>query len=229
LVCTGKTPDLEVIAEPRLGENFRLVIPTAGHEADYFYSRDQKVSHVEAMPDGVLCTYDSLSNHQETLPISVAYRARVVDQQVLFSIEVKNPTDRRLAEVMYGVIGGQGIGDRRDTESLIPGENTNDAPGLFTRFNGGGYGGDNLGIRYDSATFTYPGSRSMGWMDVYNPKADIGYYYANQDQETRLTLLDSKDASVSYMHSPGSTFSKCKESNGSTYLRLGGSHLLFRL
>ena len=29
----------------------------------------------------------------------------------------------------------------------------------------------------------------MGWMDVYNPKAGIGYYYANQDPETRLTLL----------------------------------------
>jgi hypothetical protein len=30
---------------------------------------------------------------------------------------------------------------------------------------------------------------SMGWMDVFNRKADIGYYYANQDPETRVTLL----------------------------------------
>ena len=30
---------------------------------------------------------------------------------------------------------------------------------------------------------------TMGWMDVFNPKAGTGYYYANQDPETRLTLL----------------------------------------
>jgi hypothetical protein len=30
---------------------------------------------------------------------------------------------------------------------------------------------------------------SMGWMDVFNAKTDLGYYYANQDPETRLTLL----------------------------------------
>ncbi len=29
----------------------------------------------------------------------------------------------------------------------------------------------------------------MGWMDVYNHKAGIGYYYANQDPETRVTAL----------------------------------------
>ncbi len=27
----------------------------------------------------------------------------------------------------------------------------------------------------------------MGWMDVYNLKAGLGYYYANQDPETRLS------------------------------------------
>jgi hypothetical protein len=210
-----KNPDLEVITEPRLGENFRLVVPRPGYQANYFNSRDQKVSHIEAMADGVLCTYDSLSNPQETLPISVAYRVRVVGQQVLFSIEVNNPTDRGLAEVMYGVIGGQkGIGDRRDTESLIPGENTNDAPGLFTRFNGGGYGGDNLGIRYDAATFTYPGSMSMGWMDVYNPKADLGYYYADQDPETRLSLLNVELRPFTKSASVEDSWPSAEEANG---------------
>lgn len=86
---------------------------------------------------------------------------------------------------MYGIIGGQqGIGNRLDTESIVPGANTNVASGLFSKFHGGGYGGGNLGIRYDAAGFSYPGSMSMGWMDVFNRKADMGYYYANQDPET---------------------------------------------
>lgn len=191
-----KDPDLEIIQEPRLGENFRLLVPKAGFEAAYFSSRDQNVSHIEAASDGVLCTYESLrreasgENDPETLPVRVRYRIRIVDHQVLFSIEVNNPTDRKLAEVIYGIVGGQqGIGDRLDTVSMIPGANANIGAGLFSRFHGGGYGGGNLGIRYDAAGFSYPGNMSMGWMDVFNRKAGIGYYYANQNPETRLSLL----------------------------------------
>lgn len=186
-----KNPELSIIREPRLGENFRILVPQAGYEANYFNSRDQAVSRIETTPDGVLCTYDSLHNDRETLPIKVRYRMRAAGEQIQFSIEVDNPTGRKLAEVMYGIIGEQqGIGDRLDTESLIPGSNANLAPGIFSRFNGGGYGGGNLGIRYDAATFTYPGRMSMGWIDFYNVKSGTGYYYANQDPETRLTLLN---------------------------------------
>jgi hypothetical protein len=191
-----KDPDFEVIQESRLGENFRLLLPRAGYEAAYFNSRDQEVSKIESAPDGVLCTYDSLSrsgstdNDPETVPVKVRYRIRATDRQILFSIEVDNPTDRNLSEVMYGIVGGQqGIASRVDTESLISGWNENLAPALFSMFQGGYYGGGNLGIRYDAAHFTYPSEMSMGWMDIYNAKAGFGYYYANQDPTTRLTLL----------------------------------------
>lgn len=49
--CTGdlvglrtKHPVIEVIREPRLGENFRILLPKEGYEAAYFNSRDQRVS-----------------------------------------------------------------------------------------------------------------------------------------------------------------------------------------
>lgn len=198
-----KKPAFEVIGEPRLGENFRIVLPQKGYEGNYFNSRDQKVSKIDELPDGVLCTYNSLKNSRETVPLTVRYRIRVVNEELQFSIQVDNPTDRKLSEVMYGIVGGQqGIGNRLDTESLVPSWTSNLAPKLFSRFNGGGYGGGNLGIRYDAATFTYPGTMPMGWMDVYNPHAGIGYYYANQDLETRVSLLEvelrpfTKSASV---------------------------------
>jgi hypothetical protein len=187
-----KNPDLEVIGEPRLGENFRILIPQKGHEANYFNSRDQRVSRIETAPDGVVCSYNSLTNARETLPVKVRYRIHAVAGQIHFSIAVDNPTDRKLAEVMYGIIGGQkGIGNRLATESMIPGGNDNLSPVLFTRFRPGFFGGGgNFGIPYDEMTFTYPGAMSMGWVDIYNPKADMGYYYANQDPDTRLMLLD---------------------------------------
>lgn len=193
----SKNPEIEVIREPRLGENFRILLPKPGYEAAYFNSRDQVVHRIEEIPNGVVCTYHSLQrncsreNDPETVPLTVRYRIRAAGNQVLFSIEVDNPTDRKLAEVMYGILGGQqGIGDRVETESLIPGPNMNLAPKLFSHFSGGTYGGGNLGIRYDAATFSYPGYMSMGWMDVFNPKADVGYYYALHDLETRFCLLD---------------------------------------
>lgn len=185
-----KNPNLEIIAEPRLGENFRLLVPKPGYQSDYFNSRDQQVNQIETMPDGVVCTYDYLRNEQERLPVKVRYQIRAVGHQILFSIEVNNSTERKIAEVMYGILGGQqGIGDRSETESVVPGENTNLAPHFFRQFQGGGYGGGNLGIRYEANGFLYPGNMTMGWMDVFNPKAGVGYYYANQDPEIRLSAL----------------------------------------
>jgi hypothetical protein len=191
-----KDPEIEVIGEPRLGENFRILLPKPGYEAAYFNSRDQEVSQIDEEPNGVLCTYRSLrrggsiENDPETVPLTVRYRISAIGNQIRFSIEVDNPTNRKLAEVMYGIIGGQqGIGNRIETDSMVPGMNLNMAPKLFSQFNGGSYGGGNLGIRYDSATFSYPGYMSMGWIDVSNSKEDAGYYYANHDIETRLCLL----------------------------------------
>jgi hypothetical protein len=179
-----KSPALEIIKEARLGENFRLVLPKAGYEAAAFNSREQEVSRIEPTADGVVCYYDSLRNAEETLPVKVEYSIRAVGDQLQFSITVNNPTGRELAEVYYGILGGmQGIGDRLSTETLIPG--VNEGPSLFRAFPQQ----YNLGIRYAAATYPYPRVMPMGWMEAYNPKANIGLYYANQDPETRVSAL----------------------------------------
>src|SRR5689334_11687787 len=46
-----KQPALNIIAEGRLGENFRLLLPKPGYQAAYFYSRDQRVSRIEVRGD----------------------------------------------------------------------------------------------------------------------------------------------------------------------------------
>jgi hypothetical protein len=97
------------------------------------------VSRFETIPDGVICVCESLQNDRESIPVNVRYQIRAVNQQILFSIEVENPNGRKLAEVMYGILGGQqGVDNRLDTESVVPGENTNLAPRLFRQFQGGG-------------------------------------------------------------------------------------------
>ena len=185
-----KNPRLEVIREARLGENFRLLLPRPGYEANYFYSREQRVARIEEAADGVTCVYDSLRNSRETVDVKVRYHIRAVEGRLEFSVEVDNATGLPLAEVFFGIVGGQqGLVDRLDTESLVPGWFANAAPGLFTNFRGGAYGGGNLGIRHDAAGFLYPGSMQMGWVEFFNRKADVGLYYANHDPESRLSGL----------------------------------------
>ena len=187
---TWKEPLIDVIQEPRLGENFRFLLPRPDYQANYFSSREQKAVRFEETPEGVTCVYDSLRNARESLNLKVRYHIRAVERHLEFSIEVDNPTELPLAEVFFGIIGGQqGLGNRQDTESLVPGLNSNLTPTVFTNFRAGGYGGGNLGIRYDAAGFTYPGAMQMGWMEFFNRKTNLGLYYANHDSESRLSAL----------------------------------------
>lgn len=185
-----RNPAIEIIQEPRLGENFRILLPHSNYEANYFYSRAQKVDSIEDSPTGVTCIYKLLRNGRETVPVEVRYHIRQVEDRLEFSIEIDNRSELPLAEVFFGIVGGQkGLVNRHDTESLVTGLNTNLAPDVFTNFQAGGYGGGNLGIRYDATGFVYPGMMQMGWIEFYNRKAGVGLYYANHDPEPRMTGL----------------------------------------
>ena len=123
---TWKKPSLEVIAEPRLGENFRILLPRADYEANYFCSSEQQVSRIEKTSEGVTCVYENLRNGRETLNVKVRYHMRAIGDRLEFAIEIDNPTDLPLAEVYFAVIGGQqGLVNRQDTESLVTGSNVN--------------------------------------------------------------------------------------------------------
>ena len=142
-------------------------------------------------PKARLAHYDSLRNARQQVDIKVRYSIRAVEGRIEFSIEIENPTELPLAEVFYGVVGGQnGLVNRHDTESLVPGLFTNLSPDLFRDFSGGSYGGGNLGIPYSAQGFIYTGfGMTMGWTEFYNSKANVGLYYANHDPEPRLSAI----------------------------------------
>ena len=170
-----KDPDEEIIKESRLGENFRILLPLPHYEANYFISTDQKV-RFEKIENGIICHYDELINERQRLKVKVDYKIESKNGQLLFSITVNNITDQPLAEVLYGILGGQkGLRNRADNRTLIPGGTTNNDGEMFTRFSGGGYGGGNLGITYSAAGITYPSwSMSMSWIEVFNTRENIG-------------------------------------------------------
>ena len=114
---------MEIIQEPRLGENFRLRFPRPGYEANYFLSSQQKVSRIEARPDGVTCHYDSLRNEREEIDVSAAYHIRAVEGRLEFSLEIENSsgfarwpkfsTASSAARTAWSIA--------QETESLVPG------------------------------------------------------------------------------------------------------------
>lgn len=185
-------PALAVIREPRLAENFRLLLPRPERESVYFNSRDQVVTRVEPDAAGVTCVYDGLRSESEAVDVRVAYRIECRDGGLEFTLDVDNRTDRPVAEVLFGVLGGmQGVGRRSDTRSLIPGGHLNLSPDIFHRFPEGEYGGGNLGIRHAARGYLYPGEdgMSMSWASLYNVRSGLGLYYGSHDPETRLGAL----------------------------------------
>jgi hypothetical protein len=183
-------PDVEIIKESSLGENFRILLPLPEYEANYFLSTDQKVSF-EKTKNGIICHYDKLKNERQVLDVKVDYKIESKNGQLLFSIIVNNTTNQPLAEVFYGVIGGQkGLRNRSDTQTLIPSGTWNINPDLFNHFSGGHYGGGNLGIPYSAGSCNYPGwNMSMSWMEIFNDKENIGMYYAQHDSIIRKSFL----------------------------------------
>jgi len=185
-----KNPDEEIIKESRLGENFRILLPLKNYEANYFVSTNQTV-RFEKIKNGIVCHYDKLTNERQTLNVKVDYRIENKNGQLSFSITVNNITDQPLAEVYYGIIGGQkGLRNRSDTRTLVPGGTTNNDGEMFTHFTGGGYGGGNLGITYSATGLSYPSwMMSMSWIEIFNNKEDIGMYYAQQDPIIRKAIF----------------------------------------
>ena len=183
--------NMEIIKEPRLGENFRLLLPLPDYEANYFYSKDQKVTKIERIDNGVICHYNSITNERQTLSIKVLYNIVEINNQLQFTIDVNNVSSQPLAEVYFGIIGGQqGLLNRADTKTLVSGATTNVAPDLFNDFQAGGFGGGNLGITYSGKGFVYPSwGMVMPWIEIYNPKANLGLYYADQDTIARISSL----------------------------------------
>jgi len=181
-----KDPEEEIIKENHLGENFRILLPLPHYEANYFVSSNQKV-RFEKIENGIVCHYDHLVNERQTLNVKVDYKIESRDGQLLFSITVNNNTDQPLAEVYYGIIGGQkGLHNRTDNRTLVPGGTVNNDPFMFTHFSGGGYGGGNLGITYSATGIIYPSwNMSMSWIEDYNTHENIGMYYAQHDTVIR--------------------------------------------
>ena len=179
---------IELISDPRIGNNFTLVVPVSGLEANYIFGAEQELSSFEKTPEGATLRWNGpLSNPQGKWAIDVAMHVTLADGQATFCLEVENGTEYELAEVWTPMLGGlQGIGERADTKVMIPSRGWSIYDDLFVHFPTVVHFG---GFHYPSFSLKYPWEVPMPWFDLYNSKLNRGVYVGLHDPSSRVKLL----------------------------------------
>src|SRR5580765_6208240 len=76
-----KTSGIELISEPRLADNFRMLIPLPDLEGNYIVGKGQIVSELERKPDSLLLRWTSpLTNARGKFDVRVAMKIALEKQ-----------------------------------------------------------------------------------------------------------------------------------------------------
>jgi len=186
-----KEAGLELIAEPRLAENFRLLVPVPQLEANYVLSGRQSPPAVERTPDGVVLRWRGpLSAEHGPLDLDVTVHVELADRTVRSRIVVENRTEFKLAEVWHGGLGGiMGLGDRKRTRVLLPDWGAEAGANLFQDFPESLTVSSLGAMRFPEFYLSYPHRLAMPWADMYNPELGRGVYYACHDVVPRRNTI----------------------------------------
>jgi hypothetical protein len=185
-----KKSGINLISEPRLADNFRLLIPLPDLEANYILGREQRLARYEKGPDSLKLTWQGpLVNPQGSFDLTVSMIIKLAGSSIEFSLNVSNQTPHKIAEVWYPILGGfTGIGDRQDSQEMIPVAGGSSNTNLFHTFEGRSPGGG-LGITYVEALWSYPAPMPMPWISLYNKKLNRALYFACHDRICRFKVV----------------------------------------
>jgi len=184
----------ELITEPRLADNFRLLLPLGNFECNYIFGSRQRLTSFEKTETGlVLYWRGPLRNVAGRFDLDVTLSIELVDDSIQFRCGVVNRTRYQLAEVWYAMLGGMtGIGrndqERRTTEAMIPNSSRKWHQRLFSDF--GNTKGQALGTLGGEHSFMYPGGMAMPWISLYNPRLGRAIYGAALEETPRVKLVN---------------------------------------
>ena len=184
----------ELITEPRLADNFRLLLPLKDLECNYVFGSEQRLTSFEKTEDGLTLHWKGpLRNAAGRFDLDVTLWIELVDDSIQFRCIVTNRTRYHLAEVWYAMLGGMtGIGrndsERRATEAMIPNSSRKWHQRLFSDF--GNTKGQMLGTLSGEHSFMYPGGMAMPWISLYNPGLRRAIYGAALEEKPRVKLVN---------------------------------------
>ncbi len=185
-----KIGSIDLITEPRLADNFRLLIPLPDLEANYVLGREQQLTSHEKGPDSLDLTWQGpLKSSKGDFDVSVSMKIRLTGPSLEFSLSVENRTQHQVAEVWYPILGGfTGIGGRQDSHEMIPWVGESSRTDLFRQFEGRSPGGG-LGIPYVETFWAYPNPMPMPWISLYNSTLNRAMYFACHDTICRYKVV----------------------------------------
>ena len=188
-----KAGGYDLISDPRLAENYRLLVPLPDMEANYVLGIDQHLTGSARSDDTLELSWAGpLRSAQGEFNLDVRLCIELVGDEVRFRMRVHNGTPYRLDEVWFGILGGMtGLGnsetERRETAAMVPIVNSYWQQPLFSDF--GNTRGQTLGVPGAEHAFAYPSGMTMPWVSLYNPGLGRGFYYAALEETPRVKLL----------------------------------------
>ncbi|MBO0707187.1 MAG: hypothetical protein J2P44_02395 [Candidatus Dormibacteraeota bacterium] len=172
--------DIDLIREPSLCENFRLLLPLPDWRGHYIYGRDQRLMRAEVGEDGAGATlrWSQLESSRGTFHISVTMSVRLTGDDVEFRVVVENRTRLTVEEAWYPALGGLRNWEERERWRLH--RSTAVGVGMewpvYEEFPG-----TYLGPREPLWFALYPAQMAMPWVDLYDAQQRRGVMVANLD------------------------------------------------
>ncbi|MBI2191886.1 MAG: hypothetical protein HYU36_07875 [Planctomycetes bacterium] len=190
LQVRDKAGGLDLILEPRLAENFRLLLPLPGLQANEILGAGQKLTRLALSPGRARLHWSGpLVNRAGRFDLGVTLWIELAGDAIEFRLDVENCTKWALAEAWYPVLGGlHGLGrsgQRKRTAVLVPRGYHQWHRELFAAFGSG----ECLGVFGGEHAFNYPGALSMPWTSIYHPDVGRAAYFAAHDPVPRCKSL----------------------------------------
>ena len=99
---------IEVVTEPRLAENFRLLLPLPSRHGHYLAGRDQRLTGVRAGAQACTLSWDGLHGQDRRFDIEVTQTIRLSGDDITFQADLVNHSPFEVEEVSSIVLGGLG-------------------------------------------------------------------------------------------------------------------------
>jgi hypothetical protein len=153
-----KRSKTELISEPRLASNFRLLIPLPMLEGNYVQGAEQKLTNHEQSENSLTLNWKGpLTNDKGKYDVDVTMRVVLNGSSAEFRLNLANHDNYSIDEVWYPVLGGiTGIGKREDTRETINFAGSTTQTSIFRHFPS--KAGGALGIPYAEVYWSYPGN-----------------------------------------------------------------------
>ncbi|HOZ47229.1 MAG TPA: DUF6259 domain-containing protein [Candidatus Hydrogenedentes bacterium] len=179
-----KRTDCELIGEPRLAANFRLLLPLPDYQCHYIEGERQEVASIESSPTRADIRFSGLKSERGTFPLELACAIELVDDTIRFRSRLVNHSDYAVAELWYPRIGGwTQFGPDRSAALATPNYTGCGHGAQVFRYFPGGRG---LGAEAAEFASNYPGM-VMPWWDLYHRASDYGLYMGYHDTTFRLS------------------------------------------